>query len=106
VLTRAILITGANDRRTERARSLNGEFYDLAEYLVGKNPGHVNARGGLLVTPLVAILHGEHFQIVELLHQNGADVDVLSYEDNWHAAHTESISWGRNTHISDRLLKF
>lgn len=44
------------------------EFYDLAQFLVGKNPEHVNARGGLLVRPLVATLHEEFFQIAELLH--------------------------------------
>jgi ankyrin repeat protein len=55
-----------------------GGFYDLAEHLVGKHPEHVNARGGLLVTPLVAALRGKHFQVAELLHRHGADVDVRS----------------------------
>jgi ankyrin repeat protein len=55
--------------------SLRG-FYDLAEHLVGKHPEHINARSGQMVTPLVAALHGKHFEVAELLHRNGADVDV------------------------------
>ena len=53
-----------------------GGFYDLARYLVGKHPEHINASGGRLVTPLMAALHEKHFQVAELLHQHGADVDV------------------------------
>jgi hypothetical protein len=53
-----------------------GGFYDVAEHLIGKHPEHINARGGLLVTPLVAALRGKHFQIAELLHCHGADVNV------------------------------
>jgi uncharacterized protein len=57
-------------------------FYDPAEHLVGKHPEHINARGGQMATPLVAVLHGKHFKIAELLHQSGADVDVRdSVED-------------------------
>ena len=59
-----------------------GGFYDLAEHLIEKHPEHVNARGGQLVTPLVAALHGKHFQLAELLHRNGADVDVRSEWNN------------------------
>ena len=58
--------------------SLEG-FYDLAEDLIGKHPEHINARGGLMVTPLVAALNGGHFQIAELLHRHGADVNVRGY---------------------------
>ena len=53
-----------------------GGFYDLARYLVGKHPEHINARGGRMITPLMAALHEKHFQIAELLHQHGADVNV------------------------------
>jgi ankyrin repeat protein len=53
-----------------------GGFYDLAEDLVGKHPEHINAKGGLMETPLVAALRGKHFEVAELLHRNGADVDV------------------------------
>jgi hypothetical protein len=56
-----------------------GGFYDLAEHLVGKNPEQINARGGQLVSPLVAALYRKHFQVAELLHRNGADVNVRGY---------------------------
>jgi hypothetical protein len=52
-----------------------GGFYELAEHLVGKHPEHINARGGQMVTPLLAALHGNHLRIAELLHRHGADVD-------------------------------
>jgi len=51
-------------------------FDDLAEHLVVKHPEHVNARGGQLVTPLVAALHQSHFLVADLLHGYGADVNV------------------------------
>jgi ankyrin repeat protein len=53
-----------------------GGFYDMAEHLVGKHPEHINARGGLMVTPLVAALMSNHFQVAKLLHRHGADVNV------------------------------
>ena len=56
-----------------------GGFYDLAEHLVGKHPEHINAMGGEMGTPLVAALRGKHFEVAELLHRNGADVDVRDY---------------------------
>ena len=68
-------------------------FYDLAEHLVDKNPEQVSAKGGTLVTPLVAALRGEHFRVAELLFRHGADVEV---RDGWrwtplHAASCEGI---------------
>jgi hypothetical protein len=36
-----------------------------------------NARGGLMVTPLVAALHGKHFRIADLLHRHGVDVNAM-----------------------------
>ena len=59
-----------------------GGLYDLAEHLVGKHPEHINARGGLMMTPLVAALSGKHFEVAELLHRNGADVDVRDGSEN------------------------
>ena len=53
-----------------------GGFYDMAEHLIGKHPGHINAICGSMGTPLVAALRGKHFEVAELLHRNGADVDV------------------------------
>ena len=54
-------------------------LYDLTEHLVGKNPEQINAKGGRMVSPLVAALRGKHFQVAELLHRNGADVDVRDH---------------------------
>ena len=59
-----------------------GGFYDVAEHLVGKHPEHINARGGRMLTPLVAALRWKRFQVAELLHQNGADVDVRDRHEN------------------------
>ena len=57
-----------------------GGFYDVAEHLVGKHPEQINAMGGRMGTPLVAALCGKHFEVAELLHRNGADVNV---RDHW-----------------------
>jgi ankyrin repeat protein len=59
-----------------------GGFYDLAEYLIGKHPGHINARGGQMVTPFVAAMRGKHFEVAELLHRNGADLSVRDSHGN------------------------
>jgi hypothetical protein len=51
-------------------------FHNLVEHLITKHPQDVNADGGWHVRPLVAALAGEHFQTANLLHHNGADLDV------------------------------
>ena len=51
-------------------------FQDVVEHLVIKYPQHVNARGDYFITPLIAALARRHFQTAELLHHNGADMDV------------------------------
>jgi ankyrin repeat protein len=56
-------------------------FYDLAKLLIGRHPEHINSRGGLLVTPLVAALYRKHFEVAELLHQHRADLNVRGYEE-------------------------
>jgi hypothetical protein len=66
---------GSDDALPLYYTSLVG-FYDLAEHLVGKHPEQINARGGQMVAPLAAALHGKHFRIAELLHRHGADVNV------------------------------
>ena len=67
---------GLNDALPLYYASLGG-FYELVEHLVGKHPEHINARGGRMVTPLVAALRGKYFEVAELLHRHGADVNVL-----------------------------
>ena len=74
---------GVNDAFPLYYASLCG-FYHLVEYLIGKYPEHVNARGGLLVTPLVAALYGKHFQVAELLFQHGAEVDARGGGNEYH----------------------
>jgi len=78
---------GSDDTLPLYYTSLGG-FYDLAEHLVCKHPEQINARGGLMVTPLTAALHGKHFRIAELLHLHGADVNVRSVSNrtSLHAA--------------------
>jgi len=50
-------------------------FYDLAKHLISRNPEHVHAKGGKMVTPLGAALYGKHFHVAELLHEHHALVD-------------------------------
>jgi len=72
---------GVNDAFPLYYASLCG-FYDLVEHLISKNPEHISACGGHLVTPLVAALYKEHFQVAELLFLHSADVDVRGDCDN------------------------
>jgi ankyrin repeat protein len=65
-------------------------FYDLAEHLVSKHPEHINARGGKMVTSLVAALRRKHFRIAELLHRHGADVNIRG-TSNRTSLHTACI---------------
>jgi hypothetical protein len=51
-------------------------FHDLVEHFITKYPQDVNADGGYYARPLVAALAGEHFETADLLHHNGADLDV------------------------------
>jgi len=51
-------------------------FHHLAERLIGKYPQQVNAHGGCYVTPLVAALAGEHFEVAALLLRYGAGAAV------------------------------
>ena len=81
-----------------------GGFYDLTEHLVGKHPGYINARSGQMVTPLVAALRGKHFQVAELLHQHGADVDVRDWGGSDTALSEACKREGRCLDIAQWLL--
>jgi len=76
-------------------------FYDLVEHLIGKFPEHINARGGWMVTPLVAALHGKHFRVADSLFRHGADVDVLGYEGKTPLV---AVSWTGSVDIVRWLL--
>ena len=54
-------------------------FQDLVEHLIIKYPQHVDIHGGYYVTPLVAALSGEHFQIAKILHDNGAHPNIKGF---------------------------
>jgi ankyrin repeat protein len=62
-------------------------FYGLAEYLAVKNPEHVNAMGGRMITSLWIALYEKHFQVAELLHLHGADVNIRG-SSNWTSLHS------------------
>jgi hypothetical protein len=49
-------------------------FRDLAEHLIVKHLEHVNAKGGLEVTPLHVAASAEHTDILLLLIGHGTDV--------------------------------
>jgi hypothetical protein len=66
-------------------------FYDLAKQFIAKNPEHVNARGGRMMTPLVAALNRNHFRVADLLHQHGADVDARD-KSQWTLLHEASFT--------------
>jgi len=60
-------------------------------------------RSGCLVTPLVAALSRRHFQTAELLHHNGADVNVCCYEGK---TPLHSASWFGDFEMVQVLLNF
>ena len=51
-------------------------FRDLVADLVAENPRHVTGLASRNATPLVAALHGKHFDIADLLYQAGADLGI------------------------------
>jgi hypothetical protein len=55
-------------------------FHDLVEHLINRCSQEVNSIGGFYVSPLVAALAMEHFEVAELLYQNGARLDVQGYD--------------------------
>jgi ankyrin repeat protein len=70
-----------------------GGFFDLVEHIIAKNPEHINAGGDESSKPLEASLHGEHFQVAELLYRHGADVDAgrSSYTPLYEACDNEVL---------------
>jgi ankyrin repeat protein len=50
-------------------------FQDLVEHLVVEYPQHVNATGGVYMTPAVVALARRHFQLARLLHRKGSSID-------------------------------
>ena len=79
-------------------------FQGLVEHLVVKYPQHVNTRGGYYVTPLFAAMAGRHFQTVELLRYNGADVNVRHRDDGKTPLH--SAAWHGDLEVVRVLLDY
>ena len=69
-------------------------FRDLSTHLIAEYPQHINARGGLNHSPLVAALHKRHFDVAELLFQHGAAVDITGYgrQTPLHAASADGLA--------------
>jgi ankyrin repeat protein len=78
-------------------------FKDLVEHLVVKYPQHVNTSGGCYLTPLAAAMAGRHFQIVEYLRQNGADVGVCRDDGETPLL---SAAWFGDLEIVQALLEY
>ena len=78
-------------------------FQDLVEHLIIKYSHYMTMRSGCLVTPLVAALLRRHFQTAELLHHNGADVNVCCYEGK---TPLHSASWFGDFEMVQVLLNF
>ena len=57
-------------------------FRDLAEHLIAEHPEHVNARGGLEVTPLHVAASAGLSDILMLLIEHGADVNGRGIHDD------------------------
>jgi ankyrin repeat protein len=76
-------------------------FCDLAEHLIAEHPEHVNARGGIIATPIhVAALAG-HADILSLLLEHGADLESRGRYDST-ALH--EASWMGNLEAGRYLL--
>jgi ankyrin repeat protein len=63
-------------------------FYDIAKHLAIEQPEHVNVNDRLM-SPLAAALYGKQFQVAELLHKLGANVNVRSNRE-WTLLHLAS----------------
>ena len=57
-------------------------FQDLAEHLVVKDPRQVNAIGGYYMTPAMAALAKQHFQLAQLLRHHGSSIDPRGHLGN------------------------
>ena len=76
-------------------------FHDLAEHLIVKHPQYIDGHSGHCMTPLVAALERNHFQITQLLHQHGADVEVRG---DGESTPLLFASWSRHVEIVRWLL--
>ena len=74
-------------------------FDDIVEHLINRCSQEVNTVGGFYVSPLVAALAMEHFEVAELLYQHGAHIDVKGYDECTplyvasRQGHVEFVQW-------------
>jgi hypothetical protein len=78
-------------------------FHHLVKHLITKHPQDVNADGGYYVRPLVAALAGEHFQTADLLHHNGADLDVRG---KYGRTPLHAAAYSGNLEVVRRLIEY
>ena len=76
-------------------------FHDLAKYLIAKHPEHVNARGGIEITPMHVAASAGYPDILSLLLEHGAKVDGLGIR-----GHTplHRAAYGGNPEAGRRLI--
>ena len=85
----AFSIPRGHDRGTPLYYAAQSGIYDLAERLITKHPEQVNACGGRKKAPLMAALSKRHFHIAELLHKEGAFLDIQN-DAGWTVLHLQS----------------
>ena len=74
-------------------------FHDLVGHLINECSQEVNAIGGFYVSPLVAALEMEQFEVAELLYQHGAHVNVQGFDNATplysasREGHLEMVQW-------------
>jgi len=66
-------------------------FRDLAEHLIVKHPGHVNAKGGAFTTPMHTAAAAGHADILSLLLEHGADLE--GHWDTFNMTPLHMASW-------------
>ena len=76
-------------------------FRDLAEHLIAENPEHVNARGGLYVTPTHVTARGGHSDILTLLLDHGA---VVGSKNSGDGTPLHEASWSGRAEAAQCLL--
>jgi len=74
-------------------------FHDLVEHLINERSQDVDTIGGYYVSPLVAALEMEHFEVAELPYHHGAHVDVRGVQEYTplcnasRVGHLEIVQW-------------
>ena len=76
-------------------------FRDLAEHLIAEHPEHLNARGGVYVTPMHAAAGAGHTDILTLLLDHGAVVGSKNWGDG---TPLHEASWNGKVEAAQCLL--